>query len=196
MQVTITDEAVLRMPDMSDDEFFDFCEANQEYRIERDAGGRVSIMPGTGGRTGARNTAITAQLDNFSLKDGTGVVFDSSTMFLLPDGAMRSPDAAWVSLSKLRTIPEAQRERYLPVVPDLVIELMSPSDRLRDVQEKMAEWMGAGCALGWLLDPANKKAYVYHRGTRQELDAPPSLAAKGPLKEFTLDLSRVWNPAW
>lgn len=196
MQVTITEEAVLRMPDMSDDEFFDFCEANSEYRIERDARGRVSIMPGTGGRTGVRNAEITTQLEAFSAHHGGGRVFDSGTMFLLSDGAMRSPDAAWVSLPRLLHIPDSQRDRFLPLAPDLVIELMSPSDRLKDAQEKMAEWIAAGTRLGWLLDPASKTAYVYRPGSVEALPAAERLNAEGVLDGFVLNLAPVWNPGW
>ena len=200
MQVTITEEAVLRMPDMSNDEFFEFCEANSEYRIERDAKGRVSIMSGTGGRTGARNSEITFQLQAFARQHGGGKVFDSSTMFLLPSGAMRSPDAAWVALPKLLTLSETQRDRFLPVAPDFVIELMSPSDRLRDVQEKMAEWIASGCQLGWLLDPSTKTAYLYRPESQEAIQEPASLRAEGIaegiLEGFVLDLASVWNPGW
>jgi Uma2 family endonuclease len=196
MQVTIAEEAVLRMPDMSDDAFFDFCTDNREYRIERSAKGQVTIMSGTGGRTGNRNGKITSSLIVWSEADGRGIAFDSSTMFLLPDGAMRSPDGAWVQLSRLQAISSAQRDRYLPVCPDFVIELRSPTDRLSDLHAKMQEWMANGCALGWLLDPSTKTAFVYSGAGVTELASPAVLSGEGLMSTFTLDLSRIWDPGW
>ena len=133
MQVLIAEEAVLKMPDMSDEEFFDFCASNSEYRIERSAKG-------------------------WARADGRGIAFDSSTMFLLPGGAMRSPDASWVQLARQRTIPEARRERFVPLCPDFVVELRSQSDRLKDLQAEMEEWTASGCSLAWLIDPSTRTA--------------------------------------
>lgn len=196
MQVLIAEEAVLKMPDMSDNEFFDFCAGNSEYRIERSAKGDVTIMPGTGGRTGNRNIRLSAALSVWSDGDGRGIAFDSSTMFRLPDGAMRSPDASWVDLTRLRAIPEAQRERFVPLCPDFVVELRSHSDRLKDLQAKMEEWMANGCALGWLIDPAARTVYVYDARGCTELAAPAALQGEGPVAGFTLDLARIWDPGW
>jgi Uma2 family endonuclease len=196
MQVTIAEEAVLRMPDMSDDAFFDFCADNREYRIERSAKGQVKIMSGTGGRTGGRNAEITSCLFLWARANGRGIAFDSSTLFLLPDGAMRSPGGAWVELARLQAISSEQRDRYLPVCPDFVIELRSPSDRLSDLDAKMQEWMANGCALGWLLDPSTKTAFVYTAAGVTELASPASLTGEGPMAAFTLDLSRIWDPGW
>ena len=197
MQVTITEETVLQMPDMPDEEFFDFCNANRDHRIERDSRGRVIIMPGTGGRTGDRNSEINFQLSGFSRRQGAGKTFDSSTMFLLPSGAMRSPDAAWVPLERLRAIPQAQRDRYVPLTPDFVIELMSPSDRLNEASEKMAEWISNGCRLGWLIDPSTRTARIYHAdGGVTLVEAPPTLLGEGPVEGFVLDCAPLWDTGW
>lgn len=196
MQATIAAESVIRMPDMSDDEFFDFCADNGDYRIERDSAGRVTIMPGTGGRTGNRNSEINFQMQGFARRGSSGKAFDSSTMFLLPNGAMRSPDAAWVAMPKLLALNESQRERFLPLAPDFLIELMSPSDRLRDAQDKMEEWVAAGCQLAWLLDPGARAAYVYRPAGMTMIENPSVLTGEGPVEGFTLDLGPVWNPGW
>lgn len=117
-------------------------------------------------------------------------------MFRLPDGAMRSPDAAWVDFSRLRSIPEAQRERYVALCPDFVIELRSRTDRVTDVKAKMEEWMANGCALAWLTDPYPRTVTVYTQRGFSELADPPSLSGEGPLAGFTLDLTRIWDPGW
>lgn len=197
MLVTIAEESVLRWPDMRDDEFFDFCQENSEYRIERDARGRVMIMPGTGGRTGDRSSEINFQMRAYARQLGTGRVFDSSTMFLMPNSAMRSPDAAWVSLDRLRAIPDAQRDRFLPLAPDFVIELRSPSDRLGDAREKMREWIANGTQLGWLLDPVARTVDIFQPGQPEtRLENPSRLCAEGVLDGFVLDLQPVWEPGW
>src|SRR5690349_21655204 len=118
---------------MTDDEFFEFCGQNPEYRIERTAEGRIIVMSGTGGKTGSRNIRLSAQLSIWSDHDRLGVAFDSSTLFRLPNGAMRSPDACWILRTRLSQLSAAQKEKFLPLCPDFVVELTSPSDRLSTV---------------------------------------------------------------
>jgi Uma2 family endonuclease len=134
--------------DLSEDQFFEFCQLNRDLRIERTAEGEWLIMPPTGGDTGDRNAEITMQLRVWVKRDGTGRTYDSSTGFRLPNGATRSPDASWLSNERLAQFSEQQRERFLPTCPDFVLELWSRSDRLADVQDKMAEYLANGARLG------------------------------------------------
>jgi Uma2 family endonuclease len=180
----------------NDDVFFDLCVRNHEYQIERDANGKVKVMSGTGGKTGNRNAKLTRQLDAWAERDGRGVAFDSSTLFRLPNTAMRLPDAAWVSRSRLALLSEQDKDRYLPLCPEFVVELTSPSDRLPAVREKMEEWMANGCELGWLLHAADRQVHVYRTNSVTILEAPTQLRGEGPVEGFELDLSLIWNPGW
>jgi Uma2 family endonuclease len=136
------------------DQFFEFCQANKELRIERTAQGDCEIMAPTGGTTGWRNSGLTAQLYNWAEREGSGVVFDSSSGFILPNGAIRSPDVSWVKKSRLATLTPEQKQRFLPLCPDFVIELRSPSDNLIALQDKMQEYIENGASLGWLKFPS------------------------------------------
>lgn len=197
-ELLIKEEASIHLPlpELSDDEFFDFCTNNPEYRIERGADGRITVMSGTGGKTGNGNAELTAELLLWARRDRRGVAFDSSTMFLLPDRAMRSPDAAWVARSRLTVLAEAQKERFLPLCPGFVIELTSPSDRLPEVREKMAEWMSNGRQIGWLIHPLLREVHVYRAGGVEVLHDVPELRGEGPVDGFVLDLRTIWDPGW
>jgi Uma2 family endonuclease len=186
-RLTITDEAVLRMPDMPDDEFLDFCEANPEYRIERGGRGKVSILPGTGGRTGDRNSKSTPNCAPSRARlHRAGCSTPVRCSFCPAEPCdLRTPRGS-----------RSQRDRFLPVAPDFVIELTPPSDRLRDAQQNVSEWMGAGCELGWLMDPSTKKADVHRAGSQRTFDEPAQLAGEGPVEGFVLELGQVWDPGW
>src|SRR5438132_4659472 len=145
---------------LSDEDFFEFCQANRDWRIERTSDGDVIIMPPTGGETGGRNFELAVDFGNWVRADGTGKGFDSSTGFTLPNGAERSPDLAWVRLSRWNALSEEQRKKFPPLCPDFVVELRSPSDSLSGLQEKMQEYIQNGAELGWLIDPVEKKVYV------------------------------------
>lgn len=151
----------------TDDEFYAFCQANPELKVERTATGQIIIMALTGGKTGIKNTEITAELTIWNRKARSGVTFDSSTGFRLPNGAIRSPDAAWIRNERWQSLSETEQEKFPPLCPDFVIELRSPSDNLANAQEKMQEWLQNGCRLAWLLDAAQQQTYVYR------LDAQP-----------------------
>ncbi|MBI3693515.1 MAG: Uma2 family endonuclease [Acidobacteria bacterium] len=181
---------------MSDEEFYEFCALNEDHRIERTAAGDILIMAPAGGETGYRNMDLSAQLHRWSKSDGRGVAFDSSTGFRLPNGATRSPDAAWVLRSRLTGLTREQRRRFLPVCPDFVLELTSPTDRLSKVQEKMQEWMANGATLGWILDADNRQAHVYRPGSVEILDGPQRLAGEGLVEGFVLELAGIWDPVW
>ena len=142
---------------LEEDQFFDFCQANNELRIERTAEGDCEIMTPTGGATGWRNSRLVTQLTIWADFDGSGVVFDSSTGFTLPNGAMRSPDVSWVKKSRLTFLTDKQKAKFLPLCPDFVIELRSPSDNINALQDKMQEYVANGASLGWLINPKPNK---------------------------------------
>jgi len=180
--------------DMSDEQFYEFCQQNRDWRIERTAEGELIIMPPAGWKTGSRNALINASLTMWALQEGTGIAADSSTGFDLPNGATRSPDAAWVTRSRLAALTEEQKEKFLPLCPNFVIELRSPSDRLKAVQEKMQEYLDNGAQLGWLIDPLDRRVYVYRPGVVVEcLDNPTTISGDPELPGFVLDLSRIWE---
>jgi len=179
---------------LNDEEFFAFCIQNPELRIERSAEGDVEIRPLLGAGSSHRNVIITHGLANWATHDGTGAVFDSSCGYILPNEAMRAPSATWVRRSRLSGITAAQKERFLPLCPDFVIEVRSPSDNLALTHEKMREYIESGTLLGWLLDVPSKQAYVYRPDHLvEQFDAPASLSGEPRLPGFTLDLSRIWE---
>jgi Uma2 family endonuclease len=179
---------------VSDEQFFDFCQANRDLRIERNKFGEISIMPPTGSETGNRGGNIFGQLWVWSEQDGTGLTFDSSTGFTLSTGAERSPDASWMKLERWNSLSEQQREKFALICPDFVIELRSASDNLKPLQEKMQEYMEEdGIQLGWLIDRKNRKVYIYRPGMAVEcLDNPVNLSGETVLPRFILNLSKFW----
>ena len=179
---------------MSDDEFFEFCQANRDLRIERTSEGDLVVMSPAGGRTGNRNIRLAARLEAWAEADGTGLAFDSSTGFILPNGAERAPDAAWISRSRWEQLTEKQQESFPPLCPDFVVELRSPSDDLRALRAKMDEYMANGAQLGWLIDPFEKKVHVYRPGEAGvELDGPETVSGEPVLRGFTLELRAIWG---
>jgi Uma2 family endonuclease len=182
---------------MTADEFFTFCQQNRDLRIERTANGEIVIMPPAGGETGSRNAAIGMFLRGWAMQNGRGVAFDSSTGFDLPNGATRSPDAAWVLRERLSKLTPEQKRKFLPLCPDFVVELQSPSDTLDDLQEKLQEYIDNGAQLGWLLAPDTKTVYIYKPGTPMErLDAPAQITGDPLLLGFVLNLAEVWDPGF
>ena len=181
--------------DMSPEQFYEFCLINREWRIERTAEGDLRIMAPAGGGTGSRNAIITSMLTTWALQDGTGVAFDSSTGFTLPNGATRSPDAAWVQRAHLAVLTAEQKEKFLPLCPDFVIELRSPSDDLGSVQKKIQEYLDNGMQLGWLIDPSTRQVYVYRSSAAVDrVDAPPRVLGDPELPGFVLETAHIWEP--
>ncbi|HLH21831.1 MAG TPA: Uma2 family endonuclease [Chloroflexota bacterium] len=179
--------------DLTEEQFYEFCQLNRDLRLERNAEGELLVMPPTGWGAGHRNLEISRQLANGAIENGTGYGCDSSTGFRLPNGAVRSPDAAWLPKEKVPHFSAHQRDRFLPVCPDFVLELWSPSDRLSDVQAKMEEYLANGARLGWLLYPPERRVYVYRPGVSvEQLNNPETLAGDPVLPGFVLDLRRVW----
>ena len=179
--------------EMTADQFFDFCQLNRDYRIERTASGEIIIMSPTGSETGNRNFKLIRQLGNWTEKDGTGVGFDSSTGFILPNGVTKSADAAWVRLEKWNSLTREQQIKFAPICPDFVVELRSPSDRLQSLQEKMLEYIDNGVSLGWLIDRNNRRVYIYRPNAEVEvLENPDRIRGESVLPGFVLDLSTIW----
>ncbi len=146
----------------NDDEFYEFCQQNGDLKLERDANGTIMIVPNTGGKTGDRNSEINFQLRLWNKQHKVGTLFDSSTAFKLPSSAVRSADAAFVSREHWESLTEQEQEKFPPLAPDFVIELMSKSDSLKDSKEKMLiDWMANGCRLSWLIDPFNQTVHIY-----------------------------------
>ena len=179
---------------LSDDDFFQLCQDNRDLRLERSPNGEVLIMPPTGGETGRRSMRIAGQLDAWTEAHGQGVAFDSSTGFVLPTGAIRSPDAAWMLRERWDELPAPARERFVALVPEFVIELRSPSDRLADLQAKLQEYMTAGVALGWLIDGVTRAVHVYTPDAEvAAIDEPTRLCGDPVLPGFVLDLEPIWR---
>ena len=184
------------LTEMTDEQFEQFCALNDILRIERTAKGEIVLMPPTHGYTGNRNAKINTQLGNWSELDGTGEYFDSSTGFKLPNGALRSPDASWISNSRLEDLTPDQRRGYLDICPDFVIELRSSSDSLSMLQDKMQEYIDNGAMLGWLIDPlaSPKCVYIYRPQAEVEvMEDPDAVSGEPELSGFTLKLERIWN---
>ncbi|MFN6485076.1 MULTISPECIES: Uma2 family endonuclease [unclassified Nostoc] len=188
---------VLQIPSsmqMTDEQFFEFCQVNRDLRIERNKFGEISIMPPTGGTTGNRGGNIFGQLWVWSEQDGTGITFDSSTGFKLSTGANRSPDASWIKLERWNALSPKQQEKFVPICPDFVVELKSPSDNLQTLKEKMEEYMNEpGIQLSWLIDRKQRKVYIYRPGLPEEcLNNPASVSGESVLPGFILNMSKVW----
>jgi Uma2 family endonuclease len=177
------------------DQFRKVCRDNPDWRVELAAGGDIVIMPPTGGETGARSLKVAQQLGAWAEAEGSGVAFDSSTGFVLPNGAIRSPDLSWVLRARLARLTRAQKRTFLPFCPDFVVELRSPTDPLRGLQAKMREYVSNGALLGWLIDPQTRTAYVYRpRTSVVRLRRPARLSDQRVLPGFVLDLTSIWNP--
>ncbi|MFN8484059.1 MAG: Uma2 family endonuclease [Anaerolineae bacterium] len=175
-------------------QFYDMCRANPDLQLEMNAEGEIIIMPPAGGHSSARNAKLTARLVVWAEKDGSGQVFDSSGGFELPNGAVRAPDAAWVLKSRLARFTFQERERFLPLCPDFVAELRSPTDALETLQDKMAEYIANGARLGWLLDPFDRRVYVYRPDAQVEVVADAERISGDPvLLGFSLELERIWE---
>lgn len=180
---------------MTPDDFHEFCMLNPELVVELTAEGEIVFMSPSGGAAGARNAKVIISLGQWAIEDGHGVVFDSSTGFILANKAVRAPDAAWVRRSSLKKLTASQKERFLPVIPELVIEIASPSDRQSELQTKMEEYIANGVKLGWLILPEELTVIVYQPDKEAELlNGIDSISGAPVLPGFTLDLRPVWKP--
>ena len=188
--LTVNLDSVIKM---TDDQFFELCQNNRELRFERNTNGELIIMPPTGGETGNRNGRLNQQLFNWSDTDGTGIAFDSSTCFKLPNGADRSPDASWIKLERWDALTDEEKQKFPPICPDFVIELLSPSDSLKTTQEKMQEYIDNGVGLGILINRKSRQVEIYRQGKEVEvLDSPAGVSGEDVLKGFVLNLGMIW----
>jgi Uma2 family endonuclease len=177
---------------LTDDEFFEFCRRNRDLRIEMTREGEMIIMMAVGSEGGHRNYLLTVRIGIWAEADGTGLGFDSSTGFRLPNGAKRSPDFSWIRRERWDAIPEKQRKKFASICPDFVVELRSETDDLKMVKEKMEEYAANGAKLGWLIDPLEKKVHVYRPGVRVKvLNRPKSVSGEPLLKGLRLDLTGI-----
>ena len=178
---------------MSREEFYAFCQANRDLRIERTATGEVVIVPPAFSDTGNRNFNLTAYLWMWAEQDGTGLGFDSSAGFTLPNGAILSPDASWIRAERWNALTDEEKASFAPIAPDFVIELRSASDTLSGLQDKMQEYIENGVSLGWLIDRKNHKVYVYRPGQEvQVLENPKEISGDPELPGFDLPMAKVW----
>jgi len=178
---------------LTDDQFFQLCQENENIRLERTAKGELIIMSPAGGETGNSNAGLTAQIWIWNESHKLGKVFDSSTGFKLPNGADRSPDASWVKLERWDALTPEQQKKFPPLCPDFVVELMSPSDSLKDTQDKMKEYRDNGAVLGWLINRKSRQVEIYRLNQEVEvLESPVNVSGEDVLPGFILNLESIW----
>ena len=178
---------------LTDDQFFQLCQENENIRLERTAKGELIIMSPAGGETGNSNAGLTAQIWIWNESHKLGKVFDSSTGFKLPNGADRSPDASWVKLERWNALTSEQQKKFPPICPDFVVELMSPSDSLKETQDKMKEYRDNGAVLGWLINRKSRQVEIYRQNQEVEvLESPVAVSGEDVLPGFILNLESIW----
>lgn len=184
----------VRRVKLTEEQFELLCQENRDLRFELTAQQELEIMPPAGSETGWRNNEISYALTAWTKADGTGLAFDSSAGFTLPNGAIRSPDASWIHRDRWTALTQQQREKFAPLCPDFVVELRSRTDRLADLQEKMQEYIDNGARLGWLLDPLDTRAYIYRPGQPVEIrENPDTLSGESILPGFVLPVRELWG---
>jgi len=179
---------------MTDEEIVRFCHVNEAVRVEQDANGELIVMSPAGGGASNKNSQINYQLMRWVEETSSGVAFDSSGGFRLPDGSLRNPDGAWTTWDRWNALSEDQQQKFLPICPEFVIELRSPGDRLAPLQEKMHLWIQNGAQLAWLIDPSRKTVEIYRPGREVEvLEGGSVVQGDGPVAGFVLELARIWG---
>lgn len=179
---------------VSHEQFVELALANRDLQLERTATGELIVMPPTGSETGNKNFDISGQIWLWNRQSKLGVAFDSSSGFHLPNGADRSPDAAWIRRERWDALTQEQQETFAPICPDFVLELRSKNDNMEPLRAKMREYLENGASLGWLIDRKNQKVEIYRQNRDVEvLDHPLSLSGEDVLPGFVLDLTEVWN---
>lgn len=175
MELTLPLKLDLQHVHLTDEQFYQLCINNPEWNIEQNAKGALIVMPPVGGESGEREAEYIIDLGNWNRQTQLGKVFSSSTIFKLPNGGSRSPDAAWVELSRWQALTPEQRKKFPPIAPDFVIELRSATDNLATLQEKMQEYLESGVRLGWLLNPQDQQVEIYRQGQEKEVRSLPTL---------------------
>jgi Uma2 family endonuclease len=179
--------------DLTDEQFFQLCQNNPDVRFERTASGELIIMPPTGSITSDRNSDLNYQLRGWNRKNKLGKTFDSSGGFKLPNGAERSPDASWVKIERWDALTQEEKERFAPLCPDFVVELMSPRDNLEKTRAKMREYMENGASLGWLINRKQQQVEIYRQNQEVEiLESPQTISGEDILPGFVLDMAEIW----
>ncbi len=179
---------------LSDDEFIEFCQLNEDWRFELSGEGDLIIMSPTGAKSGRRNAKFIYRFSAWAEQDGTGQVFDSSTMFTLPNGAKRSPDLAWIRNERWNALSDEEQEKFSPLGPDFVAEIRSRTDSLKFLQRKMEEYIANGAQLGWLFDPRHRRVYVSRPNAPVEVfDDPETLSGEPLLRGFVLNVREIWD---
>lgn len=188
--------ATLNARPMTDQQFAKLCAEHPDLFLEVTAEGELLVTPPTYSLTDARNTEILGQLRNWARKQRQGTVTGSSGGFVLPNGARRSPAAAWTSKVRLKELSKESLAGFWHLSPDFVIELKSNSDRLPILRKKMTEWIDNGTELGWLIDPDPRTVEIFRPNMKPEKvnGTLRSLRADGPVQGFILDLDLIWNP--
>ncbi|MBD2148620.1 Uma2 family endonuclease [Pseudanabaena sp. FACHB-1277] len=188
--LTISLEPII---ELTDEKLFQLCQQNRDLRFERGAQGDITIMAPEGSDTGMRNLGLGSSLWNWNQRKNLGVAFGSSAGFILPNGAMRSPDVSWIKKERWEALTPEQQSKFAPICPDFVIELMSPSDSLSLTQAKMQEYQDNGARLGWLINRRDRQVEIYRIGQPVEiLQSPDFLSGEEVLPEFVLDLALIW----
>jgi len=179
--------------DLTDDQFYELCQKNQDLKFERNRSGVLTIISPTGGETSHRNFNIAVEFGIWNKQNQLGIAFDSSGGFKLPNGADRSPDVSWIRSDRWFSLTPKQREKFVPLCPDFVVELRSATDSLKSLQDKMNEYRENGAKLGWLIDPKHKQVEIYRPQQEVEiLENPTILSGEDILPGFILDLTLIW----
>jgi Uma2 family endonuclease len=178
---------------IDDEKFYQLCRHNPELNLEQNGKGELIIMSPTGGETGKNNAELIVDFGIWNRQKKLGYIFDSSTCFKLPKGGNRSPDVAYIQKERWDKLTQEEKIKFPPIAPDFVLELMSKTDSLKTLQEKMEEYMDNGVKLGWLINQDKKEVEIYHQDQEKEvLVNPQTLSGEDVLPDFILDLSIIW----
>ncbi|MEA5516144.1 Uma2 family endonuclease [Nodularia sp. UHCC 0506] len=190
------DNITLYLPpsiEITDDQFFEMCQINELIKIQRNADGSLILKPLLGGISSNINAGLTAQLANWNDHESLGVAFGSDVGFILPNGAILSPNTAWIKLERWDSLTEEQKEKFPPICPDFVVELLSPSDTLKVAQKKMREYLDNGVRLGLLINRKSRQVEIYRQGKEVEvLESPATVSGEDVLNGFILNLGMIW----
>ena len=184
--VTLNLDSIIRL---TDDQFYQLCMANKDVSLELNAQGELIIVPPVGGESGRSEADLNFKVSLWNYQTKLGIVFSSSTIFRLPNGAKRSPDVAWIKLERWEALTQEERKKFPPLTPDFIIELRSETDRLKTLQEKMQEYIANSLRLGWLINPQDKEVEIYRIGKPVEIvQLPAVLSGEDVLPGFELQI--------